>query len=64
MDNTNGKMGHRHRERRNQLRIQKRNALQKEIDKGERDLIKQQRNKKQRERSTNGMEGSSELHTK
>ena len=49
MENANGKLGHRRRERRNQLRIEKkRNALQKEIDKGERDLLKQQKNKRQK----------------
>merc|ERR1712112_185631 len=40
----------------------KRNALQKEIDKGERELVKQQKQKSKR--NTDGMERSSRLHEK
>ena len=61
MGHTDGKMGNRKRERRDRPSIQKRNALQKEIDTGERELSKQQQKTKAK-RNTDGMERSSRLH--
>ena len=49
MDYTNGKMGNRKGERRNRTSIQNEKRPTKEVDKGERDLLKQQKNRNQRE---------------